>query len=563
MANKFNEYFVGIGKNLAQKIPKCDGNIEQFLSASTESSMMIEPTDPIEIDNIIKGFSNNKAAGYDNILSKIVKSVSYSIARPLTILFNLSFETGIFPDQMKIAKVIPLFKSDDKRVINNYRPISVLPIFSKIIEKLMHKRLSKFLDKNKILTQSQYGFRRGRSTELAILNMIDKVTEAVDQKNDCVGVFLDLSKAFDTIDHGILLRKLYLLGIRGVVNNWFGSYLSNRKQFVEIKDCRSALMQISCGVPQGSILGPLLFIIYINDLVSAIQDCDVIMFADDTNLFFTSKNLIDLEISVNKQLLNICSWFNLNKLSLNVKKTNYILFGQRKRENYLNICINNNIIEQTVKTKFLGVIINQTLTWTDHISVVTHKVNKSIGILSRLSKSLPSCVLISIYQSLVAPYYDYCNIVWAINNSLVLDQLQKTQKRAIRIITNSPFNSHTRPLFSKLNILPIMSLNKLRVGCFMFCALHGLLTDYFNCMFVQNSDTYSYFTRHHTDLHLNSCRLNLRKFTLKLYGPTLWNSVPLHVKVSESLSEFKKIIQKLPVNILIIFGSNHYSGLSI
>lgn len=541
MANKFNEYFVNIGKNLAGKIPNCEGNIGKYvLENLNASSMMIEPTDPNEIINIIKGFSNNKAAGYDDVLTRIIKTVSYSLATPLVSLFNLSFETGIFPDQLKIAKVIPLFKSDDKRMINNYRPISILPVFSKIIEKLMHRRLKNFLDKNNVLTSSQFGFRRGHSTELAIINMIDKVTEAVDKKIECVGVFLDLSKAFDTIDHDILLQKLNLLGVRGVVNNWFGSYLSNRQQFVEISHKRSTLMRISCGVPQGSILGPLLFILYVNDLVNATKDCNVIMFADDTNLFFSSKNLTDLEKTINRELQNICLWFNLNKLSLNVKKTNFILFGHSKRKKPMNICINDFKIDRTDKTKFLGVIINQTLTWSDHITVVTHKVNKSIGIISRLSKTLPSPVLVSLYQSLVAPYYDYCNIAWAINNSVLLVHLYKTQKRAVRIITNSSFNSHTKPLFIKLNVLPIMSLNRLRVGCFMFRALHSLLPNYFNSMFVLNSDVHPHFTRHQSDLHINPCRLNIRKFTLKVYGPTLWNSVPSHIKASETLTQFSK-----------------------
>ena len=231
-------------------------------------------------------------------------------------------------------------------------------------------------------------------------------------------------------------------------------------------------------------------------------------------------------------------WFNLNKLSLNVKKTNFILFGYSKRKKPLHICINDIKIDQTDKTKFLGVIINQTVTWSDHINVVTHKVNKSIGILSRLSRTIPSSVLVSLYQSLVAPYYDYCNIAWAINNSVMLDKVYKTQKRAVRIITNSSFNSHTKPLFIKLNILPLMSLNKLRVGCFMFRALHSLLPNYFNSMFVLNSDVHSHFTRHQSDLHLNASRLNIRKFSLKVFGPTLWNSVPFHIKASESLHQF-------------------------
>lgn len=546
IVDKFNKYFVGIGRNLAAKIPKCKGNFETFITESlptNSSSMLIVPTDSDEVVNIIKELKINKSVGYDNISSRVIKSVSHLIASPLSCLCNLSFQTGTFPSRLKIAKVTPLHKSDDKRCINNYRPISVLPVFSKIIEKLMHIRLAKFLNKNNSLSPSQFGFRSKHSTAMAIINMIDRVSDELDKKNECVGIFIDLSKAFDTLDHNILLRKLALYGVRGIAIEWFSSYLSNRHQFVEIDNVKSVLLPVDCGVPQGSILGPLLFVLYVNDLVNVSKLANTIMFADDTNLFFSGSNLSDVVHTINIELDKFCLWFKLNKLSLNVKKTNFILFGHKHKNDHEppDIYIDNSKIERMKKTKFLGVIINDTLTWGDHIAVIKHKIKTSLGIIARMRYLLPSNVLLSLYHTLVAPYYNYCNMVWAVENNVALSQLFLTQKKAVRLVTKSPWRCHTSPLFKKLRILPIMSINKLQTGCFMFCVLHNMLPAYFSSLFAYNYNIHTYFTRHSIDLHREHCRLKLRQTSLRIYGPVLWNSLPSTVRYAVSLHSFRSM----------------------
>mgnify|MGYP003433291688 FL=1 len=447
---------------------------------------------------------------------------------------------------MKLAKVTPLFKSDDRALPTNYRPISVLPVFSKILEKIMHKRLLSYLTQNCLLTSQQYGFRENHSTYMALINLVDRVSEEIDNNNVTLGIFLDLSKAFDTIDHAILLNKLNYYGVTGIANNWFTSYLNDRKQFVQIGQTISKTLSISCGVPQGSILGPLLFIIYINDITNVSKLFDLIMFADDTNLFIKDKNLGSLVANANNELDKISNWFKLNKLSLNIKKTNFILFTSRKRklDEKPELKIDGTKIEQVRTAKFLGVVINDTLTWDDHIKTVKQKVQKNIGIIYRIRANLPSCTALSLYFTLIHPYFEYCNIVWAVHRSSQLNKLFICQKIAIRTITNSRRRTHTKPLFAKLKILTLFDVNNQQVACFMYRSTNNLLPDYFSKMFSQNSSFHAHNTRQHHHIHIIRHRLNVRRNTVHIFGPKLWNNLPTAITQSPNVFVFKRRYKK-------------------
>ena len=320
IANTFNNYFASIAETTKKSIKYSHKHFSDYLSNESSSTIFLQPTDKEKIANIISSLNSNKTSGPNSIPYRVLFLLKNEISKQLADLFNLSFMTGVFPSVLKTAKVVPVFKKDSKLNYSNYRPISLLSNIEKIPEKLMYKRLYAFLDYNNIIYDLQFGFRQQYSTSHALINITENIRKALDDGNIGCGVFVDLQKAFDTVDHQILLAKLNRYGIRGVSNDWFKSYLSNRNQYVSINGYESGLAAINCGVPQGSVLGPLLFLLYINDLNQAIKFCKVHHFADDTNLLCLSKSIKKLSKLVNADLKHLLNWLNANKISLNVKK---------------------------------------------------------------------------------------------------------------------------------------------------------------------------------------------------------------------------------------------------
>ena len=337
IAEHFNNYFATVGLRTSESISDlhtCDP-LDFMSSISVIDSLFLSPTSIQEIINISMSIKSKSSTGYDNLSNKLVKSIITNIAKPLEHIFNQSLLTGKFPDNFKIAKVIPIFKSGDQHDPNNYRPISLLPALSKILEKLIHKRITDFILKQNILYPQQYGFLKGRTTEQAMLDILMKITDAIEKKEYAFGIFLDLSKAFDSLSHNILLNKLNFYGIRGISNQLLKSYLTNRQQFVMINNTASAFQPVTCGVPQGSVLGPLLFLLYINDMPFISRFINYILFADDTTGLYKSPSLDEAYSTIQKELDMLSTWFSSNKLLINITKTNYILFTTRQREQFI------------------------------------------------------------------------------------------------------------------------------------------------------------------------------------------------------------------------------------
>ena len=326
ISNKFNEYFINVGPKLADRIQNNNVNFATFLGERSVNSIFLDAVTEKEVETEISNLNSNKSCGHDEIPPKLVKEISKQIVKPLTHIYNQSLLTGVVPNELRIALVTPVLKANSKDEFSNYRPISVLPCFSKFLEKIMYKRVVKYLDKHNMLFQSQYGFRKKHSTNLATIELVTKILQAIDNSEYTIGVFLDLAKAFDTVNHEILLKKLEHYGIRGIALEWFQNYLTNRKQMVKYKSEKSDSLTIKCGVPQGSVLGPLLFLVYMNDISRCSEILSIILFADDTNLFLSHKNLVTLKETMNRELSKIASWLSANKLSLNIKKTHFIIF---------------------------------------------------------------------------------------------------------------------------------------------------------------------------------------------------------------------------------------------
>jgi len=545
IANAFNSFFTSIGPDLASKI-HCDNlHFSRYLSRPLTKTIFLNPTTQNEIINTTKAFKSKTSTGYDGISMKLLKQIIFSIAPPLEYIINLSLLNGTCPNLLKIAKVIPIHKKDDKTEITNYRPISLLPSVSKILEKIVYKRLISFLTINNILNRSQFGFRKNCSTDIAIIQLLDQITELLSHKEHVIAIFMDLSKAFVTIDHDNLLYKLENYGIRGKALSWLKSYLYDRQQYVCVNGKNSSMRNIQCGVPQGSILGPLLFLIYVNDIINSSSILKFTMFADDTTVLASHMNLDNLTDILNSEITKISSWFKCNKLSLNISKTNCMHFqSSHNNEGLLHrdIFIDGLPLDKKDHTKFLGIIIDKHLTWNDHTINVSSQIAKGTGILYRLRHILPQKSLLILYNTLILPYISYCNIAWGNCSKTNLDHILRLQKKAVRLCTKSAHLTHTDPLFHQLKVLKIYDINVLQTAIFVFRYTNNLLPQVFNNFFSFNRDVHSYPTRNRDNIHLNNPRILLAHKSLKHHGPDIWNALPLYVKDSPFLKPFKRKI---------------------
>ena len=416
---------------------------------------------------IISKMKPKSSSGLDNISCRLMKDISDINAIPLTLLINQSLQSGIFSDKLKIAKVVPIFKAGKDNIdsyVHNYRPISLLSCFSKIFERVIYNQLYDHLQLNKLLYDSQYGFRKSHSTELAALELIDSIYQNLDQGKTSIAIFLDLSKAFDTIDHKILFNKLHHCGCRNISLNWFKSYLTERSQYVVINDTISKTLRITTGVPQGSVLGPLLFLIYMNDLSRATDKFKYILFADDTNLISntcsfknnSSQNNIDqISLNINVELGKISDWMSANKLSLNTSKSKFIIFSYRQQKMGKNkmptLKMIGTSIERKREANCLGLFINEHMNWNTHIFNITKNITKTLGVMNRLRHYLPQRILQILYNSLILSHLNRNITAWGFASH----KLCRLQKRALRLITDISYNAHYQPLFKALGTLTL------------------------------------------------------------------------------------------------------------
>ena len=484
IANSFNSFFASVGAQLSSSIEQSDNipSFEKYLDSNTRSdpNFRFIPVDEKLVLALITNLPNKTSSGIDNISNKLLKQIKYIIMQPLTLIINQSLTSGIYPDKFKISKVTPLHKKDDRTAISNYRPISLLPTMSKIIERVIHSQLYAYFNENNLITEQQYGFRPRHSTELAALKLTDTIMYELDRSLIPFAIFLDLSKAFDTLNYKILLYKLKYYGLGNVAYNLIENYLTNRQQQVKLGNTNLNLLPMCISVPQGSILGPLLFSIYINDLPKTCPKFHCIMYADDTTLYSVLENFEsnDVEREINCELDKVNLWLKANKLSLNVTKTKCMFFHKRKTLPLINLSINNAKVENVIKFNYLGFMLDECLSWNAHIEMIGIKISKAIGIISHLKLIYPQRILFTLYNSLIISHMFYGILLWGKSDNV--HRIEKLQKKAMRIISYSRPLEHTEPRFKAFNLLKFNDIFTLKLLKFFYKLSNNSLTPYFD-----------------------------------------------------------------------------------
>lgn len=535
ITNTFCDHFSSIGHNLSASIVACpNSNINSFHTLThLPDSIFMLPSNNKEITDIIYKLES-KSPGLDNIAALIVKRYQQILTPLLTELVNQVLHSGVYPNILKYAKVIPLHKKGDRKLLNNYRPISVLSVINKIFELVIKKRLLNFFEGKDILYNHQYGFRRNRNTSLAALTLVDKIKLAIDNNKVAGAIFIDLCKAFDLVNHKILLDKLEYYGVRGLALKLITSYLSDRYQTVYVGTHKSDSKIVDLGVPQGSVLGPILFLIYINDIGNLKLHGMPFLFADDTVLFYGQTSDAEQMLQFMQEDLNtLAKFFSINKLVLNLDKTNYIVFSSPlyMLDHHMALIIDNKEIARVPWVKYLGLYIDEHLKWKVHIDMVIKKVLPAISALHRLY-ALQVNIKRAVYFSLIHSHLQYLSIIWGSAAKTILRPLQIIQTKALKIVYNYPRLTPTISVFSNANILPIRFLYE-----------YNLLNHVFNSASRIKSPIYS--TRYANDGQLCTTRTDYGRMASTFHGHLLFNKLPKDIKNLCSFYQFKQQLKKL------------------
>ena len=550
-ANLFNTHF----SNIHQTVPvdktiiytPCDSFITTIENKLSNIKRFAIPFVSVEfVERQLKSLDTSKSTGVDNLNAKYLKISASVIAPILTHIFNCSFNSNKFPKSFKLAKVIPIYKKGDKHDKNNYRPISILPIISLILERHVCQHLKAYLENNKLFYHRQSGFRENHSCQTALIKLLDDWISAID-KNEIVGtLFLDLSKAFDLVNHDILLRKLSMYGLHNNAIDWFKSYLNSRIQKTFISGEQSTPREVVAGVPQGSVLGPILFLIYINDLPFVLSHSVADIFADDTTLSTQSKSFDVVVASLTNDLLHVDQWCQLNHMSINSDKSKVMFICSNNNNRELaktnpGISYHNSEVNSCTSCKLLGITVNNRLSWGDHIENVIKKCNTYLYILSRIKLFLSNDNRKRFYNAYILPHFDFCCVIWGNCTSTLEDKLVKLQKRAARVILDCDFTTPSSLMFADLKWMTFPERVIYQKAIQMFKTLHGHAPDYLRTSFTFTSEIHARLLRSSTPFQLYTPKPNLEIYrnTFIFSGSSIWNSLPSYIQNSTSVQHFK------------------------
>lgn len=538
IANCFNKYFTEVGKNLANNIKRpIRSSIKKDYQ---EHSMYFFETDSTEVSNTIQELKLHKAPGLDSIAVNVLKITSHIISKPISHLINKIFETGYFPKHLKSAVIKPLFKKGNPLDMCNYRPISLISNLSKIVEKIIKKRVVAFLEKFNLLSKNQFGFKKGVSTEDAIVYLTNNIYNNLDKNNVAIGVFLDLAKAFDTVDHVILIDVLEALGFRGVALNIFKSYLQERQQFVQIENVLSEARQVQYGVPQGTVLGPILFSIYINGLLQMQSIGNISSFADDTVIVYIGTSWQEIKQKLQTDLPKIKSWFDEMSLTINFEKTKYVPFSCNKSRNpnFQGIELEQNdqtiLVEGVTSIKYLGIYVDRFMKWDIHIKSLVNKLRFILYKFRQLRKILDTPQLKTLYYSLIESHLQYGIAGWGGVYKNNLKSLETLQKRFLKIMYKKERTYPSDLLYTESQVLDIRQIYCLKILILQFKKKTELdiINHGHNTRFKKDKEIYT--KRASKKIGQRSC---------SFLSPLIYRHISLEAKNSTTLAEFKKKVK--------------------
>ena len=550
IANHFNHFFSTIGTNISDSIDGSNIDPLSYCNYPRDPPQLhLGEIGPVHFTDLVKEMTAKNSTDLDGISSSLLKKISYEISVPLSHVFSLSLSTGTFPEQLKTSRVVPIFKSGDSTNVDNYRPISLVKTFSKVLEKMVCIKLVNHLELNNLIFKHQYGFLRNKSTEHALLQVLNYVSEALNKNNYCIGLFLDLKKAFDVVPHDVLLKKLKLLGVVGTAWDWFESYLSDRKQIVDINGTTSKPRNLDISVIQGTSLGPILFLCFINDLPNATLLLSI-LFADNTTCLNSNPHLPTLIQRFNNEIQKMADWFKANKMALNTSKTKFIIFHAKGKKIDLNgeqLVYNDNPInspqipqkifpierihslhpdKKSRSFKLHGILLDENLNFNANTEYLCNKLSKSIYFINRAKHFLPLSALKSLYFALFHSHILYCPSIYSCTSNSNMKKINNLQKKVIRIITNSKFRDHTLPLFTSLNILPLDKLIFQRKNLLMHSFIHKYGPNSFHTTWASHSTINPELNlRNSNDIILPQPRTDLFKKLPSYSLPKTWNEL--------------------------------------
>lgn len=557
IANYFNDYFINKTQILQRNMSKLNGKqscrcIRESIMKEKNCQFINGHISEVEVEKLISSIQNERTFGTDNLDGKILKMAVKHITKPVSYIFNLSIEKGIYPALWKEAKVIPLPK-DSKGSLDgpNSRPISLLPVLGKLLEKVITSRVQNYLFENNLLTNSQHAYRRGHSTGTALIQMNDDWLKELEERKLVGAVLLDLRAAFDVLNHKLLLEKLACYGMDSTVINWFKSYLSNRSQRVFYNGSFSENKDVNLGVPQGSCLGPLLFSVYINDLPLVLKNARLQMYADDTTLYASAATVNNLSKRLKKELMSVTKWIKDNQLILNIPKTKTIIIGCKSfGDPELKLEIDGEIIEQVKEVKLLGVIIDNRLSWGKHIENIVTKMGKILSVIRRCAQFLTQKTLKIVTQSLVLSNLDYCAVVWSNAAKKHLTKLQKIQNKAARMVLRCPYRTNINRMHNELKWLKVEDRWRANLVGLVKNTIDLKYPVGFYDQLQQITERETNITRYSTKNYFKQPRAktNYMCKTVIYRAIKEWNCLPAPIPKTNSKTRFKKLINEHYLN---------------